>query len=220
MFVVMVPDTFRHKGMRKRLAQIVRLKGISDERVIDAVGKVPRHAFLPELVFAEQAYEDKAFPIGEGQTISQPFTVAYQTELLNLRPSDRVLEIGTGSGYQAAILAEIAREVYTLERIQALNKEARDRLTDLGYKNVKFFHGDGNLGLPAFAPYDRILITAATPDVPQALLEQLAAGGVLVAPVGKKHLQQMVRITKQADGTLKTEHFDKFVFVPMLKGKS
>lgn len=216
---IMVHDTYRHQGMRNRLAQMVKQKGISDERAIAAIAKVPRHIFFPPDVLAEHAYEDKAFPIGEGQTISQPFTVAYQTELLRLQPTDRVLEIGTGSGYQACILAELAAEIYTVERIQTLSRIAHNRLADLGYRNVTTFHGDGNLGLAAFAPYDKILITAATAEIPPALLDQLKPSGMLVAPVGKKHIQHMIRITKKEDSTLEEERFDQFVFVPMLKGK-
>lgn len=197
----------------------VRAKGLTDEHVLEALEKVPRHAFFKDSAFTEQAYIDKAFPIGEGQTISQPTTVAYQTQLLSIRPSDRILEIGTGSGYQAAVLAHLAKEVYSIERIQKLSKTARTMLADLGHKNVKVFHGDGNQGLPAFAPYDKIIITAATPDIPEALLGQLKVGGLLVAPVGSQHLQQMIRLTKKSDGTFEEERFDKFVFVPMLKGK-
>jgi len=214
----MFVDTYRHKGMRQRLAETVRMKGISDERVVQAIAKVPRHVFL-DMAFVEKAYDDAAFPIGQGQTISQPFTVAYQTELLNPEPTERVLEVGTGSGYQACILAELVKEVYSIERIQSLSATARGTIAELGYKNIKLFHGDGNLGLPAFAPYDKILITAATPDFPDALLQQLKVGGVIVAPVGRKRIQQMVRLTKNEDGTFEQERFDQFQFVPMLPGK-
>lgn len=215
----MLLDTYRHKGMRKRLSEIIRLKGITDERVIDAIAKVPRHVFLDD-AFVEKAYEDAAFPIAEGQTISQPFTVAYQTQLLEPNAADSILEIGTGSGYQACVLAEIVKEVYSIERILGLSQSSRETIAQLGYRNVTVFHGDGNLGLPAFAPYDKILITAATPAIPDALVDQMEVGGLLVAPVGKQNLQRMVRLRKLEDGTLEEERFDQFKFVPMLKGKS
>ena len=212
------PDTYRHKGMRKKLIDIVRKKGIEDERLLEAMERVPRHLFLDE-AFVAYAYDDTAFKIGEGQTISQPFTVAYQTELLQVKRGDKILEIGTGSGYQAAVLVEMGSTVYTIERIKALSDSARKLLRTLGYKQVRCSFGDGFEGLPAFAPYDGILITCAAPEIPETLKEQLAIGGRLVLPLGKGEVQRMVRLTRLSDDEFRTEKFDQFRFVPMLEGK-
>jgi protein-L-isoaspartate(D-aspartate) O-methyltransferase len=212
-------DTYRHKGMRKKLAETVRNKGIKDERVIAAIEKIPRHLFLDE-AFVSYAYHDTAFKIGEGQTISQPFTVAYQTELLACKSTDKVLEVGTGSGYQACVLGELVDKVFTIERYEKLFKRSTAIIRHLGYKNIKTFHGDGYQGLPAFAPYDKILITAAAPEIPEALKEQLKVGGHLVAPFGSGPTQVMMRLTKQEDGTFQSEKFDHFKFVPLVKGKA
>ncbi|MCX8019529.1 MAG: protein-L-isoaspartate(D-aspartate) O-methyltransferase [Chitinophagaceae bacterium] len=211
-------DTYRHQGLRKKLVQDIHKKGITDERVLDALLAVPRHFFL-DSAFDEMAYEDRAFPIGEGQTISQPYTVAYQTELLQVQPFMKVLEIGTGSGYQAVILAELGAYVYTIERQKKLFDELKKFEFLKKYPTIKIFHGDGYEGLPAYAPYDRILITAAAPFVPPRLVEQLKTGGMLVLPLGKGQVQQMRRITKLENGALREEVFDHFSFVPMVEGK-
>ncbi len=214
-------DTYRHKGLRKELAVKLRDKGIRDQNVLGAIERVPRHLFFgPDSIFYEtHAYEDKAFPIGEGQTISQPYTVAYQSELLKVSPGMKVLEIGTGSGYQAAVLAELGVKVYTIERHRKLNERTRPLLEELGYRGIKCFFGDGFEGLVAFAPFERIIITAAVPELPKKLLSQLSVGGILVMPFGTETDCDMIRITKQAEGQYTEEVFGKFSFVPMLKGK-
>lgn len=199
------------------MIQILRDKGITDSHVLDAINKVPRHQFLDK-AFLEYAYQDRAFAIGRGQTISAPFTVAYQTQLLNLQPGMKVLEIGTGSGYQAAVLAECGVKVYTIERIVALHEKSKDFLKRRGYRNIQFFKGDGFEGLPSFAPYDRILITAAAPEIPATLLSQLGIGGIMVIPLGEGEVQKMQRITKVSDQEFHTEILEDFSFVPMLKG--
>lgn len=211
-------DTYRHKGLRKKLVQGIQAKGISDERVLDAILEVPRHFFL-DSAFDEVAYEDRAFPIGEGQTISQPYTVAYQSQLLDVKPFMKVLEIGTGSAYQAVVLAEMGAQVYTIERQKKLF-EANKKFDLLKkYPGIKFFYGDGYEGLPTFAPFDRVLITAAAPEIPPKLLDQLKPGGCMVLPLGAGDIQQMRRITKLESGALKEEVFDHFSFVPMVGGK-
>lgn len=214
-----VEDTYRHKGLRKKLVDIVRGKGITDEKVLAAIGSIPRHFFL-DSAFDELAYEDRAFPIGEGQTISQPYTVAYQSQLLELKPFMKVLEIGTGSAYQAMVLAEMGAQVYTIERQRKLF-DANKLFSFLKkYTSVKFFYGDGYEGLPTYAPFDRVIITAAAPAVPPKLIEQLKTGGMMVIPVGEEDRpQQMMRITKLDGGALKEEVLDKFSFVPMKEGK-
>ena len=211
-------DTYRHKGLRKKLTAGIRDKGISDERVLNALNDIPRHFFL-DSAFDDAAYADKAFPIGEGQTISPPYTVAYQTQLLEVRPFDKVLEIGSGSGYQAVVLAKVGAQVYTIERqkkLFELNKKF-DYLKK--FPNIKFFYGDGFEGLPTYAPFDKILITAAAPEVPPKLVEQLKIGGMMVLPVGSGEVQRMMRVTKLQNNALKEEVFDHFSFVPMLEGK-
>ena len=213
-----VEDTYRHKGLRKKLVDTVRNKGITDEKVLTAIMNVPRHFFL-DSAFDELAYEDRAFPIGEGQTISQPYTVAYQTQLLDLKPFMKVLEIGTGSAYQAVVLAEIGAQVYTIERQKKLFDENRKFGFLKKYQSIKCFYGDGFEGLPTFAPFDRVLITAAAPEIPPKLIEQLKPGGMMVIPLGVGEVQRMMRITKLDSGALKEEVFDNFSFVPMLGGK-
>lgn len=211
-------DTYRHKGLRKKLVQGIQAKGISDDRVLDAILEVPRHFFL-DSAFDEVAYEDRAFPIGEGQTISQPYTVAYQSQLLELKPFMKVLEIGTGSAYQAVVLAEMGAHVYTIERQRKLF-DANKKFEFLKkYPSIKFFYGDGYEGLPTYAPFDRVLITAAAPQIPQKLIEQLKPGGMMIIPLGAGNIQQMRRITKLENGALKEEVFDNFSFVPMVEGK-
>jgi protein-L-isoaspartate(D-aspartate) O-methyltransferase len=213
-------DTYKHKGLRKKLIETIKNKGIKDEAVLQAIDKIPRHFFL-DLAFDKIAYEDRAFPIGEGQTISQPYTVAYQTELLNIQPREKVLEIGTGSVYQATVLAEMGAQVFTIERQKKLYEKNMISYPFLAkYKNIKFFYGDGYKGLPTYAPFDKIIITAAAPMVPIDLIAQLKPLGVMVLPLGNEEHQTMTRLTKQVDGTLIEEKFENFVFVPMLKGKS
>lgn len=212
-------DTYRHKGLRKKLVNQLREKGITDQTVLQAIENIPRHFFL-DSAFDEKAYEDKAFPIAEGQTISQPYTVAYQTQLLQVKPFDKILEVGTGSAYQASVLAEIGATVYTIERQKKLYDAQRNFYFKQKYPNIKFFYGDGFAGLPSFAPFDKIIVTAAAPYVPETLKEQLKLGGLLVIPVGEGKVQQMLRITKNGEQNFKEEVFDNFSFVPMLKGKN
>jgi len=219
MFMRQFDDTYRHKGLRKKLVEILRNKGISDEAVLHAINTIPRHYFL-DTAFDEIAYEDRAFPIDEGQTISQPYTVAYQTQLLEIKPYDKVLEIGTGSAYQACVLAEMNAQVFTIERQKKLfefNKVSFPFLKK--YHGIKFFFGDGFDGLPTYAPFDKVIITAAAPFVPPKLIEQLKIGGKMVIPVDEGESQRMKRLTKHADGTYTEEVFDAFSFVPMLGGK-
>ncbi len=212
-------DDYRTKGLRKQLIDSLAEKGISDEAVLDAMRRVPRHFFL-DPALDKIAYEDRAFPIGEGQTISQPYTVAYQSELLQIQPGDRVLEIGTGSAYQATILAEMGAELYTIERQQKLFEKVQTEYPfDGKYPALHFFYGDGFKGLTQYAPFDKILVTAAAPFVPQALLDQLKPEGILVIPVNEGDAQRMKRIIKKGDGRLIEELYDVFRFVPMLKGK-
>ncbi len=212
-------DTYKHKGLRNKLVNTLRSKGINDEAVLAAIEAIPRH-FFRDLACDKIAYEDRAFPIGEGQTISQPYTVAYQTQLLQIEPRNKVLEIGTGSVYQASILAEMGAAVFTIERQKKLYDKNITSYPFLSkYKNIKFFYGDGYKGLPTFGPFDKILITAAAPLVPKDLVDQLKPNGILVLPLGNDEKQTMTRITKQVDGSLYEEQFDDFIFVPMLKGK-
>lgn len=211
-------DTFRHKGLRQKLVDSLRLKGIADENVLKAMLLVPRHYFF-DSSFLEFAYEDKAFPIGSGQTISQPYTVAFQSELLQIAPGMRVLEVGTGSGYQASILAEMGAKVYTIERQKLLYDKLKHGNPPLSYR-IRIFYGDGYAGIPAHAPFDRILITAAAPFVPEALISQLKTGGILVAPVGRSELQMMTRILKVSNTEIHTENHGTFRFVPMLSDKA
>ncbi|MFZ5906945.1 MAG: protein-L-isoaspartate(D-aspartate) O-methyltransferase [Nitrospirota bacterium] len=189
-------------------------RGIRDERVLRAMQKVPRHLFVPESI-RHRAYEDSAIAIGEGQTISQPYMVAVMTELLELRGSEKVLEVGTGSGYQAAVLAELVREVYTVERIESLAERAEEQFLSLGYTNLHVRISDGTLGWPEQAPFDRILITAGTPRIPDPLREQLADGGILLAPVGDRFSQQLLRLRK-SKGEFSEEYHTPCVFVPLI----
>lgn len=212
-------DTYRHRGMRKKLIDSIRKKGITDERVLQSMMQIPRHYFL-DTALDNIAYEDRAFPIGEEQTISQPYTVAYQTQLLEVRPYEKVLEIGTGSAYQACVLAEMGANVYTIERQRRLFEQNKNFVLKSKYPSIRFFHGDGFEGLPTYAPFDKILITAAAPYIPPQLLEQLKPGGKMVLPLDEDGLQKMVRITKLDDGTTGEETFANFSFVPMLKGKN
>jgi protein-L-isoaspartate(D-aspartate) O-methyltransferase len=209
----MIEDGYKERGLRNKLVKKLTEKGIKNAGVLGAINKVPRHVFFDKALLSH-AYEDKAFPIGEGQTISQPFTVAFQSEKLEIKPGDKVLEIGTGSGYQACILLELGAKVYTIEYNRKLYERTRVFLPQLGYK-PHFFHGDGSQGLPSKAPFDKIIVTAGAPVIPKALTDQLAEGGILVIPVGNREKQMMIRIRKDK-GNLVTEEFDYFAFVPLL----
>ena len=210
-------DNFLHKGLRKKLVEEIKQKGIKDQKVLDAINKVPRHLFM-DSSFTKFAYKDQAFPIGSGQTISQPYTVAFQTELLEVKKMDKILEIGTGSGYQAAVLIELGAKVYTIERQKKLMLKAKALLPKIGY-NPHFFYGDGYSGLPSYSKFDKILITAAAPDVPEKLLEQLEIGGRMVLPIGSSYSQTMTLVVKTGESDYKKSEHGYFVFVPMLKGK-
>lgn len=210
-------DSYRHKGLRKKLVETIEKKGIKDQQVLQAIGKIPRHYFL-DRAFEEWAYKDAAFPIGSEQTISQPYTVAYQTQLLEVKPTDRILEIGTGSGYQAAVLTEMGAKVYSIERQKALFDRTSKLLKEIGYGRIRLYLKDGMKGLERFAPFDKILVTAGATEIPKALMEQLVVGGHLVIPVGGDDTQVMYRITRLEDDTYRTEKYDHFRFVPLLKG--
>jgi protein-L-isoaspartate(D-aspartate) O-methyltransferase len=210
-------DSFRHKGMRKALVRELEGKGISDKAVLKAIETVPRHLFL-DTTFVEMAYKDQAFPIGAGQTISQPYTVAYQSQLLNIQKGDKVLEVGTGSGYQTCILLELGAKVYTIERQKVLFDKTKDLLPKLNY-SPKFFYGDGYKGLPAFAPFDKIIVTAGAPYIPEDLIAQLKTGGVMVIPVGTDG-QVMTTVLKTSNTTHDTIELEKFRFVPLLGNKA
>lgn len=214
-------DTFRHQGLRRQLVQQLRLRGIEHQEALEAIGRVPRHLFMDN-VFQEFAYTDnKAIPIDCGQTISQPYTVAYQTQLINPVKGERILEIGTGSGYQAAVLAETGAKVFSIERHKPLFEKTRQLLEELRYLNIKPFYGDGFKGLPAFAPFDKILVTCGSPEIPNALLEQLKAGGTMVIPVGPPMTDQVMTIVlKKPDGQHEVIELDKVRFVPMLSEKT
>jgi protein-L-isoaspartate(D-aspartate) O-methyltransferase len=209
----MLEDNYKQRGLRNKLVKKLRLKGIADEAVLTAIGKVPRHVFFDDALLAH-AYEDKAFPIGEGQTISQPYTVAFQTEKLAIKPGQKVLEIGTGSGYQAAILLELGAKVYTIEFNKKLYEKTKSFLPQLGY-DPYFFYGDGSKGIPAKAPFDKIIVTAGAPVIPAALTDQLNENGILIIPVGDRETQKMIKITKK-NGKLLQEAFNQFAFVPLL----
>jgi len=211
-------DNFRHKGLRTKLVEEIRGKGIKNEKVLDAISKVPRHAFM-DSGFINFSYKDKAFPIGAGQTISQPYTVAFQTELLHINKFDKVLEVGTGSGYQTAVLLELGARVYTIERQRELYLKAQNQLPKMGYQ-PQFFYGDGYQGLPTYGPFHKILVTAGAPDIPHKLLEQLADGGRMVVPVGPSNHQEMKLVEKKGADDYKITNHGTFVFVPLLEGKS
>lgn len=211
-------DTFLHKGKRKKLVELLRQKGFTDEAVLRAIEKVPRHAFL-DSAFLNFAYDDEAFPIGEGQTISHPSTVAMQTGILNIKKGDKVLEIGTGCGYQTAVLLELGARVFTIERQQKLYEKTRIFLPKLGYP-ARFFYGDGYLGLPAHAPFDKIIVTAGAPYPPDELLKQLGVGAIMVIPIGKGAEQTMNVITRKSGTVFDRVELGKFKFVPMVKDRS
>lgn len=212
-------DTFMHKGMRKRLIGELRDKGIKDEDVLNAMNRIPRHFFL-DPAFERFAYEDRAFPIAAGQTISQPYTVAYQTQFLEIKKYDKVLEIGTGSAYQACVLAEMGAWVYTIERQRQLFEHNNNFFFLKKYSRLKRFYGDGFEGLPSYAPFDKVIITAAAPFIPPKLVDQMKKGGIMIIPVdcGDGSIQQMKRVIKTENGYTE-EVLDNFSFVPMLGGK-
>ncbi len=211
-------DSYKHKGLRKRLVETIKNKGVGNQVVLDAIMNIPRHFFMAK-GFEERAYQDNAFPIAADQTISQPYTVAFQTNLLDIKRGDKVLEVGTGSGYQAAVLLELDVKLYTIERQRELFQSSQILLKRLNY-NPFCYYGDGYKGLPTYAPFDKILITAGAEEVPEELLKQLKIGGILVAPIGPRHTQDMLKITKIGNQKFKKESFGKFIFVPMLKGKN
>jgi len=209
-------DSFEAKGKRQRLVEELRQKGITDEEVLRAINTVPRHLFM-DPVFLNHAYVDKAFPIDFGQTISQPYTVAFQTSLLKIEKRNKILEIGTGSGYQAAILAEMGMKVFTIERFREIHLKAQKLLTSLGY-NIDFFYGDGYAGKPQYGPFDAIIITAAASETPSELLKQLKIGGRMVVPIGGECSQTMTVIEKTGNDSYEYSKHGAFAFVPMLKG--
>lgn len=213
-------DAYLHKGLRNQLVGLLKEKGITDTAVLDAIGSIPRHFFL-DSAFDRIAYEDRAFPIAADQTISQPYTVAYQTQLLDIQPGDKVLEIGTGSMYQTTVLAQMGAKVFTIERQKQLFDQTAKYIFREQYPTIYFHFGDGFEGLPEFAPFDKILITAAAPAVPEKLWQQLKIGGKMVIPLDESDAtQRMLRLTKKRDGKEKRESFDEFSFVPMLEGKT
>ena len=211
-------DSFRHQGLRKQLVQHLESKGIKNIDVLSAINSIPRHQFL-DTAFVNFAYQDKAFPIGSGQTISQPYTVAFQSQLLELNPYDKVLEVGTGSGYQAAVLTLLDADVYTIERQRDLFNKTKIFLPKLGY-NCRFVYGDGYKGLPKFAPFDKIIITCGAPCVPEDLVAQLKVGGRMVAPIGEGDIQVMHLIEKLSETETRITTHGEFSFVPMLNDKN
>ena len=211
-------DSFRHQGLRKKLIEKLAGKGIHNTAVLDAINKIPRHLFMDN-AFVNFAYQDKAFPIGSGQTISQPYTVAFQTQLIEIKPYEKILEVGTGSGYQAAVLCLLKAEVFTIERQKELFLKTKKFLPELGY-NCSFVYGDGYKGLPKFAPFDKIIITCGAPFVPEDLVAQLKIGGRMVAPIGDGDVQVMHLIEKISETETSTTTHGKFLFVPMLNDKN
>jgi len=211
-------DNFKTQGLRRRLVEQLQEKGITDHNVLEAIGRVPRHKFM-ENAFLHFAYEDKAFPIGAGQTISQPYTVAFQSQLLEVKKGEKILEIGTGSGYQSAVLCELGAKVFSIERQKALYDRTRVLLPNLKYK-AKLFYGDGYKGLPTFGPFHKVIVTAGAPFIPEPLKQQLVIGGVLVIPVGAGDVQQMFKITKLAENQYEQVELGDFRFVPLLNNKA
>jgi protein-L-isoaspartate(D-aspartate) O-methyltransferase len=210
-------DTYRHKGLRVKLVKELENKGIKDQRVLEAINSVPRHLFM-DSGFVNFAYKDQAFPIGAGQTISQPFTVAFQSELLKIQKFDKVLEVGTGSGYQAAVLVEMGAKVFTIERQYELFMQSQTLLPGLGY-NAHFVYGDGYEGLPTYGPFDKIIVTAGADDIPEKLISQLKNGGRMVVPIGNRANQKMKLLIKHDQDEVEVKDYGNFVFVPMLKGR-
>jgi protein-L-isoaspartate(D-aspartate) O-methyltransferase len=214
----MLVDNFKHKGLRRKLVEELVAMGINDPQVIEALNKVPRHYFLSS-AFLEYAYENKAFQIGAGQTISHPFTVAFQSQLLELQKGMKVLEIGTGSGFQTSVLCEMGAKVFSIERHKLLHDNAKKLLHSMGYK-ATLSYGDGYKGMPSYAPFDRVLITCAVPVVPEELLMQLKPGGKLIMPYGQGEVQQMMVIDEKEDGSFETSFHGEFSFVPMLEKRT
>jgi protein-L-isoaspartate(D-aspartate) O-methyltransferase len=212
-----VVDTHRHKGLRQQLVNELKAKGITDVRILQAFRDIPRHFFLDK-TFADWAYKDVAFPIDADQTISQPYTVAIQTTLLDVKKGDKILEIGTGSGFQACVLYFLGAKVYTIERQKKLFEKTEKFLHSINFGNIRTLYGDGYQGAPRFAPFDKILLTAASSEIPEKLLQQLKPGGIMVIPFGGNDVQKMMRITKNEDGTIQKENFGNYRFVPFLKG--
>lgn len=215
---MIVEDNFRQKGLRKQLLEQVRQKGIKDGNVLEAMYRVPRHLFM-DPAFLLHAYEDKAFPIGAGQTISQPYTVAFQSELLQINKGEKVLEIGTGSGYQCAVLVELGAKVFSIERQKVLYEKTAKLLEMLNYR-PRLFYGDGYKGLPPYASFDKIIVTAGAPYIPEALVQQLKPGGRMVIPVDAGSNQQMILLCKNANGEVEQKELGAFKFVPLLQNKS
>jgi len=213
----MLVDSYRHKGLRKNLIAHLKIKGIKDENVLFAMSKIPRHFFL-DPAFDEWAYKDQAFPINENQTISQPLTVAIQSSLLEIKKGDKVLEIGTGSGYQACVLRELGAKVYTIERIEKLFHKTNQLLQVMGYQSIRTYHKDGYQGLQLFAPFDKIIVTAGANQIPVKLKAQLKIGGYLVIPTGKGDIKTMIRLKKISETKFITENFGDFRFVPFKEG--
>ncbi|MFT6747172.1 MAG: protein-L-isoaspartate(D-aspartate) O-methyltransferase [Glaciecola sp.] len=211
-------DSYRHKGMRKNMLKELSEKGISSSQVIKAMEEVPRHLFLDN-AFLEIAYENKAFPIGCGQTISHPYTVAFQSQMLNIKKGEKVLEIGTGCGYQTSVLAKLGAKIFSIERHRPLFLKTKELLKKLNVR-ATLFYGDGYAGQKAFAPFDKIIVTAAAPHIPTALTEQLAINGLMIIPIGEGKQQTMMFITKNSDGTINKEEKGAFSFVPMLEDKA
>ena len=212
-------DTYLHKGLRKQLLQLLEQKGITDKRVLEAMNAIPRHFFI-DPAFEHYAYKDRPFTISEKQTISHPFTVAFQTQLLEIKKFDKVLEVGTGSAYQACVLAEMGVQLYTIERQKELYEIAGKFFYLSKFKNIRRFFGDGFEGLPSFAPFDKIIVTCGAPFVPPKLVAQLKPGGIMVVPVGDDGNHRMLRIVKNADGSISEQVMGDFKFVPMLEGKN
>ncbi|MGO3707510.1 MAG: protein-L-isoaspartate(D-aspartate) O-methyltransferase [Mesonia hippocampi] len=211
-------DTFRHRGKRNQLVELLKAKGIKQERVLEAIGAIPRHLFM-DSSFEDHAYQDKAFPIAAGQTISQPFTVAFQTGLLQVNPEDKILEIGTGSGYQTAVLCYLKAKVYSIERQRELYKKTKRFLQEIGYRPKYLNFGDGYKGLASYAPYDKIIVTAGAPFVPKPLLAQLKIGGRLVIPVGEEQ-QIMTLYVRTGEKSFEKHEYGEFRFVPLLENKN
>ena len=214
----MLQDNYRHQGKRQHLVKTIKKKGIVDEKVISAIGKIPRHLFM-DSSFEDHAYQDKAFPIAADQTISQPYTVAFQTELLQIKKGEKILEIGTGSGYQTAVLCELGAKVYSIERQRTLYKKTKTFLSKIGYRPKFLSFGDGYKGLPEYAPFDKIIVTAGAPTLPKDLLSQLKVDGRMVIPLGKT-VQTMTLFIRKSQTEFDKEEFGEFKFVPLLENKN